>query len=437
MTGERWQLLPPLDDDEYATLKADIAEHGVLVPVVIDAETGDVLDGHHRLRAWQELRAGGVKVPNYVREVRRFADDDERLGFVVAANLFRRHLTRSQRAEVVARLRAEGWSLRRIGEAVGVHHDTVREDLSIVGNPTIPERVERKGGGTYPARRPRRAPSIVVETDRDERRAAAALKTLGESAPAKLLGLIKAEERARDLRLAERRQAQVPERVTADGFELRCGDLREAWADIPDGSVDAIVTDPPYNDEGLSLYGDLARLAARVLKPGRLAAVYAGHGRLDERMALLAEGGLSYVWHGVNVLPGQHSRITRLMVYGRHRCVLLYSAGRFTPRKWIYDSYVAEGRGGPESRPLHPWQQVVGTMRHWVLMASEPGETVLDPFLGSGTCAVAALSEGRRFLGGDNDPGCVETTRQRLEELLAGEGAGASLPPTSEEVGAT
>ena len=55
-------------------------------------------------------------------------------------------------------------------------------------------------------------------------------------------------------------------------------------------------------------------------------------------------------------------------------------------------------------------------------MTSEPGEVVLDPFVGSGTCAVAALSEGRRFLGGDLDPACVETTRQRIEELLSDRG---------------
>jgi DNA modification methylase len=48
---------------------------------------------------------------------------------------------------------------------------------------------------------------------------------------------------------------------------------------------------------------------------------------------------------------------------------------------------------------------------------SEPDELIVDPFLGSGTTAVAAVLEGRRFLGCDIDPGCVETTRRRLEQL--------------------
>ena len=127
MTGERWQLLPDLEPDEYAALKADISANGLRVPVVIDAESGAIVDGHHRQRAVEELESEGVKVPEY-RDVRLFADDDDRLAFAIGANLFRRHLSRTQRSELVARLRAEGWSLRRIAGVVGVDHKTVAAD---------------------------------------------------------------------------------------------------------------------------------------------------------------------------------------------------------------------------------------------------------------------------------------------------------------------
>lgn len=60
-----YQILPPLDADAFGALKADIAEHGVLVPVEVD-ETGAVIDGHHRVRAVEELRAEGVRVPDVV-----------------------------------------------------------------------------------------------------------------------------------------------------------------------------------------------------------------------------------------------------------------------------------------------------------------------------------------------------------------------------------
>jgi ParB-like chromosome segregation protein Spo0J len=417
MTTDHYQLLPDLDQDAYRALKADIVANGVRVPVVIDAESGYVLDGHHRVRAWEELRAEGHKVPDYPRQVMRLGTEDERVEFVVAANLFRRHLTRPQRADLVADLRAKGWSLRRIGEALGTPKSTVAADLAGVQNGTPDtdrprSTVVGKDRKSYLSQRP---PSLFVTSSRDEDRARAALAALPEGV--RPTSLLRAEERAREAGYKARRQAaDVVARLAGPDYELRVGDLRTVWDDIPDGSVDAVVTDPPYNEEGVPLYGDLARLAARLLQPGRLAAVYCGHVHLDEEMRLLQEGGLTYVWHRVNLLNGRHTKIRGRMVNGRHRSVLLLSAGPFTPRKWIHDTFFAEGRGGPESRPLHPWQQAVEPVVHWVHMTSEPGELVFDPFLGSGTTAVAAIGAGRRFLGGDIEPGNVATARERLED---------------------
>lgn len=411
---EEGDVLPDLSVAEYAALCDDIAARGVVVPVVVDAGSGEVVDGRHRLRAFEELRRAGHSLPDYPRDVRRFASVEERLETRIALNVARRQLTRPQRGQLVVELRARGWSLRRIGELVGCDHETVRSDLAEIGEDSpisLPARVARRGGGSYPARRP----SLLVRGRRDELRARAALAELGDDAfPANLL---RAEERARVAALARRRAAVVPPIVAGDSVELRLGDLREVLCDLEDGSVDAIVTDPPYNEAGVPLYEELGRLAARVLKTGRLAAVYAGHLHLDEEMRLLAAGGLTYAWHGVNVLPGRHTRIRTRMVNGRHRSVLLYSAGEYRPRRWLHDLVTAEGRGGAEERPFHPWQQALEPVRHWVRMTSEPGELVLDPFLGSGTTALACRLEGRRFLGCDIDPACLDVASERLRGL--------------------
>ena len=427
MTEGRWQLLPPLTDEEYAALKADIAAQGVLVPVVLDAASGDVIEGHHRLRAWTELRAEGVRVPEYPKQMLRFQSDDDRVSFVLAANLFRRHLTREQRAEVVTRLRAKGWSLRRIGEAVGVEEITVRRDLE-GATFVAPERIEGADRKTYPARRPRS--TIFVSSPRDAARAAKALQALGDDASG-LIGLTRAEERVRMANLSRMRveAAARPSEHSGETWELRTGDFREVLADLAEQSVDAVVTDPPYDNEGVPLYEPLGTFCLRVLKPGRLAVVYAGNLQLDREMSLLERGGLTYMWHGVNVLAGRHTRVRVRMVFGQHRSVLLYSAGPYRPRTWLNDVTFAEGRGGPEERPLHPWQQALEPVRHWVRQVSEPGELIVDPFLGSGTTAVAAVMEGRRFIGCDIDPGCVETTRRRLVVELAAR-------PENDEAGA-
>ena len=61
MRNGAYQIMPPLTAAEYAALKADIAEHGVLVAVEMDEE-GNVLDGHHRVRACQELACNQTAV---------------------------------------------------------------------------------------------------------------------------------------------------------------------------------------------------------------------------------------------------------------------------------------------------------------------------------------------------------------------------------------
>jgi len=54
-----------------------------------------------------------------------------------------------------------------------------------------------------------------------------------------------------------------------------------------------------------------------------------------------------------------------------------------------------------------------------IRLLSAPGELVLDPFVGSGTSAVAAVQEQRRFIGVDRMPRYVEMARQAMERALA------------------
>lgn len=411
--SDPYQLLPELSEEDFQALKADVAERGVLVPVVLDAESGAIIDGHHRVRAWSELKAEGHRLLPYPRDVRHFSSEQERFDAAVSLNLARRHLSLAARRELTRTLRAKGWSLRRIAKATGAGHETIRRDLRRVSPETAPALVQGSDGKHYPAARPKAVPGLFVRGERDETRARAALLSLGPDSPAPV-SLARAEEKARIAALAQRRSLAVAEVSSGDSWEIRLGDFAEALSDLEEGSVDAIVTDPPYVNEGLPLYGALGAFAARVLRPGRLAVVYAGHLRLEEEMALLSQGGLSYVWHGVNLLPGQHAKVRSRMVNGGHRSVLLYAKGPFAPRTWINDTAWAEGRGGRAERPLHPWQQALEPARHWVRQVTRPGELVVDPFVGAGTMGLACLMEGRRFLGADIDPGAVAVATERL-----------------------
>jgi ParB-like chromosome segregation protein Spo0J len=87
-------IFPSLEGAPFDDLVADIAQHGLLEPVVIDAH-GLLLDGRNRVRACERA--------NVAVRTRRY-DGDHPLAFVLSANLHRRHLNESQIAMVLAPL---------------------------------------------------------------------------------------------------------------------------------------------------------------------------------------------------------------------------------------------------------------------------------------------------------------------------------------------
>ena len=90
-----YQLLPPLSPDEYDSLKADISERGVLVPIEVDEE-GNILDGHHRVQICLEL---GIE--SWPRLVRTGLSEEEKRQHARKLNLARRHLNQEQRRDLI------------------------------------------------------------------------------------------------------------------------------------------------------------------------------------------------------------------------------------------------------------------------------------------------------------------------------------------------
>jgi len=411
--GDPYQLLPEYSEADFEALKAEVAAHGVLVPVEFD-EAGHLLDGHHRVRAWRELRAEGIRVAEFPRVIRQFASEDDRIAHVLSLNLARRHLSPEARRQVEVDLRARGWSIRRIAGALGVSAGTVQSDVSRVQNRApAEERVVGADGKSYPAKR-RGRPAVIANSPRDQRRAEEALRAIGADAPDRLLDVRRAEELGRLASLARRRSEPVASISEGSTWRIDHCDFREL--EIEPASADAIVCDPPYGAEP-ELWSDLASWAARVLKPGRLLIAYAGKLELPDHMARLS-GHLEYVWVGSTYLPGRHARVRSRMVFDRWRPWLVFSSGRYRARGWFDDAMTAEGRG-EKTADAHPWQQAAGPFVKLVTAASQPGELVFDPFVGSGTTGLAALELGRRFHGCDVDAAGVSMALERMQEAEA------------------
>ncbi len=75
----------------------------------------------------------------------------------------------------------------------------------------------------------------------------------------------------------------------------------------------------------------------------------------------------------------------------------------------------------------HPTPKPVGLMQDWIRLFTDAGETVLDPFMGSGTTGVACLKLGRRFIGVEKRREYYEIACQRIEDVQR---QGNLFPPT-------
>lgn len=233
----------------------------------------------------------------------------------------------------------------------------------------------------------------------------------------------------------ERKQAKAlvieyKMRAAQVSFDLRHVDFREM--DIEPGSVDAIITDPPYPAEFLPLYGmrygneqdggdefqeeGLSEFAAKVLKPGGLCAVMVGQSYLPEVMERLSSR-LDYHWTIAYLTPGgQAVQIFPRKVNTFWKPILIYRNGEGDASEWFGD--VAKSEVNDNDKRYHHWGQSESGMADLIKRLSRPGDMIVDPFLGAGTTGVAALALGRSFVGCDVDANHVEAAQQRLEQTV-------------------
>lgn len=388
------QLFPPLDEAVEAALTESIRRFGVLVPVVRD-QNGRTLDGHHRSRI-----ADGLGV-SYRVDLMNVEDDEAAYEIARTLNADRRHMDPEQRREVEVALREAGHSLRAIGGAVGVSHEQVRNDLSTVNDLTVPERVTGLDGKSRPT-------IVAAKNEREAERAQEALASAGDSLPSGRVMDVKRAERIGREAQAEHRRSEPVEPITEGDCQLYVGD----FLDVLDltGEVDAIITDPPYDAESVPLFSALGQFAAQALRPAGVLAALTGQSHLPEYLTLLGHS-LTYRWVGAYVVQGPRNRVHYAKVGTGWKPVVLFTRDEGDPWSWLLDDvFVSDA----DDKEHHHWGQSESGIAALVERLTEPGQLVVDPFLGGGTTAVVCQALGRRFIGCDIDPVAVATTRERV-----------------------
>jgi len=226
-------------------------------------------------------------------------------------------------------------------------------------------------------------------------------------------------------------------------WDLRLGDCLDpiaGLASLADKSIDVVITDPPYSaklytrtrtnkgrgsrsNNGLSCHNAGPIRRAQEMADGRIGAIDDILDPVAQELMRVAKRwivvfhnaeisdlwresfGASYVRAGVWVKSNPMPQVTGdRPAHGFESITIAHRVGR---KRWNGGGRAAVWTGATiagEKHPDHPCPKPIWLMQALVRDFTEPGELVLDPFAGSGTTGVAAIRDGRRFVGWERDP---------------------------------
>ena len=188
---------------------------------------------------------------------------------------------------------------------------------------------------------------------------------------------------------------------------------------VEPGSIDAIITDPPYDRGAFQLFKWLTEFAAQALRPGGSLICLTGTMFWREQLALMEEGAegtdLKYWWticYDMASQPSQAARIFARKVFVVWKPIFWFVQGSYTG-EWVKDALHVPFKTG-EVKAYHKWGQHPVAFDSIMEDFAYPGQLVCDPFLGGGTTALCARNRGCDFIGCDIDPDAVRITDERL-----------------------
>lgn len=194
------------------------------------------------------------------------------------------------------------------------------------------------------------------------------------------------------------------------------------------GGVDAVVTDPPYGNKHS---GDSSRFSGGNTRRGRGSThgAIVGDGKAFDPAPFFL--GDHQIFFGANYFP-HHLAPGSLLVWAKRRPaaygtflndgeVAWFSKGRgiymlehvfagsMPALEWTEDAYATSA---------HPFQKPIAVME-WCLGFLPDAQTILDPFMGSGTTGVACVKLGRKFIGIEIDEGYFDIAVERIRKAYA------------------
>jgi site-specific DNA-methyltransferase (adenine-specific) len=217
-------------------------------------------------------------------------------------------------------------------------------------------------------------------------------------------------------------------RTLVNGVTLHLGDCREILPTLR--SADVVITDPPYSGRTHAGARSMKSLKASTID---FAPVSAGElVKITEMLCATAQRWVVMTcdWQHAAALETANIPLVRLGIWvkpnaapqfsgdrpgmGWEAVAILHRQGR---KKWNGGGHHAVWTF-PVVRGGHPTQKPEALVSEWVRLFSNRGETIVDPFMGSGTTGVAAVKAGRKFTGIEISPIYFDLACKRIEEAL-------------------
>jgi len=223
---------------------------------------------------------------------------------------------------------------------------------------------------------------------------------------------------------------------------LYLGDCMEILPTLDAGSVDAVVTDPPYGVEleetRTKHHRVVAKYASTCDRPGEVLKIVlpaiAECRRIASAVAVMPgtrllqdypkadDIGAVFFPNGAGIGRWGFICAHPILYYGK--CPFLANCIGSRPNG------VSATHWNRRANPQHPCEKPLKMMEWLVGRVALPGMSVLDPFMGSGTTGVAALHLRRKFIGIELDPGYFDIACKRIEDAMTG---GPLLAQTEDE----
>jgi DNA modification methylase len=365
----------PLRREEFNQLEENILAEGIRDKII--AWRGYIVDGHNRY-----LIAQKHNIPYEVEEY-EFEDIEAVKDWMDANQLGRRNLTEDQwqisigrrynrekrqgeRKDLTSRQNVEKWTNQNLADEYGISARTVERYAQ-----------KAKDFEELSKTKPELAQSIWS----------------GE----KSLKEVRKDEKKEEIKAERELAATVGKDINTD-FIFKLGDFEEVLSDIPDGSIDCIITDPPYPKEFIECWSKLSRFAARVLKPNGFCIAYSGQYNLPEVINRMSKN-LDYYWTFCVYHEGQTQIVNAVNLICRWKPVLIFQNGRSKISNTIQDYFISEQR----EKSGHDWQQSVSGISYLIDMFTHVDDLIVEPFAGSGTTVIAARKMGRRIIAAEID----------------------------------